>query len=142
MPNNRIKVTAAAFMMAFCCIVTPSCRPEASSPAGPSAGGVSPARLILTADVTTGSIPLTVNFTGTLQGYIDTLYTRVPEISLEGGYNPEESLYTPSPDTVTPGRSTYTGREHYFRQGTFNAVMILHGLHGDIRSDTVLITVH
>jgi hypothetical protein len=65
----------------------------------------------------------------------------VPELSLLGGYNPEEELYTPAPDTVTFARKSYTGREHYFRQGTFNAVMIVHGVHGDIFSDTVRITV-
>jgi hypothetical protein len=142
MSSNRIKVAAVALMLAVGSIVTPSCRPETSSPAGPSGGGLSPVTLVLTADVTNGTIPLTVNFTGTLNGPIDTIYTRVPEVSLEGGYNPEESLYTPSPDTVTPARSAYTGREHYFRQGTFNAVMILHGIHGDVCSDTIQITVN
>jgi hypothetical protein len=80
-------------------------------------------------------------FTGALQGSIRTSYTRVPEVSLEGGYNTNESMYTPDPDTVTVARSSYTGREHYFHLGTFNAVMIVHGVHGDIFSDTIRITV-
>jgi hypothetical protein len=124
------------------CAVFSSCMREPYFPTNPPAGGESSIRLILTADMTTGTIPLTVTFTGTLQGPIDTLYTQVPEVSLEGGFNPEEELYTPVPDSVTPARENYQGREHYFRPGTFGAVMILHGVHGDIVSDTVRITVH
>ena len=141
MSLTRVAVTAASFLLAFGSVIATSCRPESTSPVGPSAGGRSRVVLVLKADVKSGTVPLTVNFTGALLGRIDTVFTLVPEVSLEGGYNPEESLYTPSPDTVTPGRSTYTGREHYFHQGTFNAVMILHGLHGDIHSDTVQISV-
>lgn len=118
-----------------------SCTREAYHPTAPAADGAATLRLVLTADVTTGTIPLTVNFTGALQGSIGTSYTRVPEVSLEGGYNTEESLYTPDPDTVTVARASYTGREHYFHPGTFNAVMIVHGVHGDIFSDTIRITV-
>jgi hypothetical protein len=66
----------------------------------------------------------------------------VPELSLQGGFNPEEELYTPAPDTITIARKSYTGREHYFQKGTFKAVMIVHGTHGDIFSDIVHITVH
>lgn len=124
------------------CALFPSCFRDPYFPAEPPEAGDSSIRFILTADVTSGTIPLTVTFTGTIQGPIDTLYTRVPEISLEGGFNPEEELYTPVPDSVTAARQIYQGREHYFRQGTFGAVMILHGVHGDVVSDTVRITVN
>jgi hypothetical protein len=124
------------------CAFVSSCLREPYFPPEPPAAGESSIRLILTADVTTGTIPLTVSFTGTLRGVIDTLYTKVPEVSLEGGFNPEEELYTPVPDSVIAARTNYPGREHYFRAGTFGPVMILHGVHGDIASDTVMITVH
>ena len=138
----RSKATAWLLPPAFCFVVISSCTREPYQPTAPAAAGAgSPLRLVLTADVTAGTVPLTVNFTGTLLGRIDTPFTLVPELSLEGGYNPEEELYTPAPDTITIARKSYTGREHYFHRGTFNAVMIVHGTHRDILSDTVHITV-
>jgi hypothetical protein len=100
-----------------------------------------PARLVLTADTTNGTVPLTVNFTGTLYGRIDTIFLRVPEVSFVGGYDPADEIYVPLLDTLTVARRVYTAREHYFVQHTFKAVMKLHGMYRDIVSDTVVITV-
>lgn len=98
-------------------------------------------RLLLTADVTTGTVPLTVSFTGTLYGAIDTLLLRVPEVSFDGGNNPNPDVYLANPDTLAPPRRLYTSREHYLQSRTFRAVMTLHGRFRDITSDTLLITV-
>lgn len=100
-----------------------------------------PVRLVLTADMTNGTVPLTVNFTGTLYSRIDTILLKVPEVSFDGGYNPDDEIYVPRLDTVTVARRVHTAREHYFTQHTFKAVMKLHGMYRDIISDTVVITV-
>jgi hypothetical protein len=128
-------------VIAIATALAASCDREPYFPTTPPDTGQQGVRLTLNADATSGTVPLTVNFTGSLKGPIDTLSTLVPESSLEGGYNPEEALYTPVPDTTAKARGSYQGREHYFRQGTYSAVMIVHGLHGDILSDTVTITV-
>jgi len=84
---------------------------------------------------------LTVNFTGILYGRIDTLFTTVPEITFNGGSIQPEALYYPLPDTLTGARRMYGAREHYFRNDTFKAVMIVRGRYREIVSDTLVITV-
>lgn len=130
---------AAGWMLVFLSISAcerdqvPSLAPESSAPGVP--------RLLLTADRTEGTVPLTVNFTGTLSGGFDTMVTKVPEVSLAGGSSTDADLYAPIPDTLTAARHAYSAREHYFKQGSFKAVMRLHGRGGDILSDTLVITV-
>jgi hypothetical protein len=133
--------TRRALVIVFAVLVLPSCRGDDFSPnvVDEAVGG--PARLVLSADVTTGSVPLTVNFTGTLYGRIDTLFTTVPEITFNGGSTQPEALYYPLPDTLTGARRTYGAREHYFRNDTYRAVMIVHGRYRTIVSDTLVITV-
>jgi hypothetical protein len=118
-----------------------ACRGPQNDPLAPEEGVPLQARLVLKADVSRGTVPLTVNFLLSLEGPIDTIFTRLPEVSLLGGYNPEEALYAPLSDSVTSARRSYSGREHYFRTGVFKAVMVLHGIHGDMYSDTVQISV-
>ena len=130
-----------AFVFLSGCMFAGSCRQDSAPLSVPDNTGIGPIRLVLTADVMSGTVPLTVNFTGTLYGFIDTLALKVPETTFTGGYNPEEEIYAPLPDTVTPARRSYSAREHYFRQNSFKAVMKLHGVHRDIISDTVTIDV-
>jgi hypothetical protein len=112
------------------------------SPAGPSSPVSGPVRLTISADQTSGAVPLTVTFTGKLSGTFDTLLTRVPEVSLTGGSTADAGEYSSLPDTLAPARPAYTAREHYFRAGTFRAVMHLHARGGDVASDTLVVTVY
>lgn len=118
-----------------------SCAREFADPAGPEPQTAGAARLVLTADTTAGTIPLTVNFTGVLFGSIDTLLLRVPEVSFDGGTDQVPVLYVPQPDTLARAQREYTARAHYFRHGTYQAVMTLHGRSGNIVSDTCRISV-
>jgi hypothetical protein len=122
-------------------IILSGCGRLEPSPAGPASPASGPARLTISADQTSGAIPLTVTFTGKLSGSIDTLLTRVPEVSLEGGATSGGGEYSSLPDTLAPARPVYTAREHYFRAGTFRAVMRLHARGGDVVSDTLVIAV-
>jgi hypothetical protein len=108
---------------------------------GPDALAGGAVRLLLTADVSTGAVPLTVSFTGTLFGTIDTLFLKVPEFSFDGGTGQPRDAYLPQPDTLAPARRVYPAREHYFQRRTFRAVMTLHGRSGSIVSDTCTISV-
>ena len=125
-------------LIILCCAACGRLEP---SPAGPATGATGPLRLALSADQTSGAVPLTVTFTGRLSGSFDTLFTRVPEVSLAGGATSDADLYSSLPDTLSPARAVYTAREHYFRGGTFRAVMRLHARGGDVVSDTLVITV-
>ena len=98
-------------------------------------------RLFLTADTLDGTIPLTVNFTGTLYGTIDTLLLTVPEVSFDGGLGQPPATYEPLADTLARARRIYTAREHYRERRSFRAVMILHSRSGTIVSDTCSLTV-
>lgn len=100
-----------------------------------------PVRLLLTADTSSGTVPLTVSFTGMLYGTIDTLLLTVPEISFDGGTGQPLGAYEPKPDTLAPARRVYTAREHYLQRRAFRAVMILHGRYGTLVSDTCTISV-
>lgn len=119
-----------------------ACERDQIPPVGPANSAPGPPRLLLTADQTEGTVPLTVNFTGTLSGGFDTMVTKVPEVSLAGGSSTDADLYAPIPDTLTAARRAYNAREHYFKPGSFKAVMRLHGRGGDILSDTLVINVH
>jgi hypothetical protein len=118
-----------------------SCGREFPDPSGPDFHDNGAVQLVLTGDVTAGTIPLTVSFTGTLYGTIDTLLLQVPEVFFDGGTNQVPVLYVPQPDTLAPAQRSYAAREHYFRQGTFRAVMMLHSRYGTIVSDTCRISV-
>jgi hypothetical protein len=118
-----------------------ACERDQNPLAAPKSSAQGSPRLLLTADQTEGTVPLTVNFTGTLSGGFDTLVTKVPEVSLAGGASTDADQYMPIPDTLTAARRVYSAREHYFKQGSFKAVLRLHGRGGDILSDTLLITV-
>lgn len=128
-------------VISLAALVLPSCTRESFPPTATEGMERGPIRLVLTADVTTGSVPLTVNFTGTVYGRIDTVFTTVPEITFHGGSTQSESPYHPVPDSITSVRRTYSAREHYFRNDTFKSVMIVHSRYREIVSDTLVITV-
>ncbi len=118
-----------------------SCEREFAVPNGPDVHDNVAVQLVLTGDVTAGTIPLTVSFTGTLYGLIDTLLLQVPEVFFDGGTDQVPVVYVPLPDTLARAQRIYTAREHYFRHGTFRAVMLLHNRYGTIVSDTCRISV-
>jgi hypothetical protein len=140
--NSKKKTPRRLVTFVMTCLACSGCGRESLPSSVSDTQHAAPLRLALSADDTSGTVPLTVNFTGKLLGPIDTLVVRVPPITLAGGYNPEEEIYVPVPDTTTPAKKTYSAREHYFRQATYRAVMRVHALSGDIVSDTVVITVH
>jgi hypothetical protein len=97
-------------------------------------------RLVLAADTTEGSAPLTVHFTGTLHGNIDTLEMCVPAMVLCPGYGKLCIQYC-LPDTSQPAQRVYTAEETYESVRSYKAVMVLQSKQGLIRSDSLLITV-
>jgi PKD repeat protein len=100
-----------------------------------------PLKLVLTSDKTNGSAPLEVNFTGTLNGKIDTIRMHFPPMVFYPGLGRTIIRYA-LPDTSVSAQRTYTSSHTYTIAGTFKAVMLLQGLNQDIYSDTLIITVN
>lgn len=97
-------------------------------------------RLVLTADNTNGSEPLTVNFTGTFYGKIDTLQMLVPADIMFPGIGKTVIIYS-LPDTLQSARRTYTS-SYTYPAGNYKAVLLLQSKYKRFVSDTLNITVH
>lgn len=99
------------------------------------------ARLVLTADKVSGPAPLTVHFTGSLHGKIDTLVMCVPDMVLCPGYGKTCVFYC-SPDTSQQAKRVYLAEAYYTSAGDYKAVMVLLSKHSyDIYSDSLAIHV-
>ncbi|MDI6802445.1 MAG: hypothetical protein QME58_01200 [Bacteroidota bacterium] len=97
-------------------------------------------RLVLTADKTTGIDALTVKYTGTFYGMIDTLQMLVPADIMFPGAGKTVIIYA-LPDTLQQARRTYSSWFTYFA-GNYKTVMLLQSKYKRFVSDTLNITVY
>ncbi len=124
-------------LILFClCVLIQSCKDNPTDNTK-----YDPLKLVLTADKISGSAPLDVNFTGTLNGKIDTIRMYYPPMVFYPGSGRTIIRYA-LPDTSVPAERTYTSFYTYPIAGTFKTVMLLQGLNQDIYSDTLIITVN
>lgn len=99
-------------------------------------------KLALSADKTTGSSPLEVNFIATLSGAkIDTIKLYYPPSSLYHGTGKTVIIWAQQ-DTFVYAKHEYTSRYTYsVPPDTYYAFYVLHGLNGNIVSDTLEIVI-
>lgn len=97
-------------------------------------------RLVLSADKTDGQAPLTVNYTGTFYGNIDTIQMLVPADIMFPGAGKTVIIYA-LPDTLQPARRTYSSWYTY-PAGNYKAVMMLQSNFSRFVSDTLTITAY
>ena len=99
-------------------------------------------KLALSADKTTGSSPLEVNFKATLSGAeIDTIKLHYPPSSLYHGTGKTVIVWAQQ-DTFVYAKPEYTSRYTYsVPPDTYYAFYVLHGLNRKIVSDTLEIIV-
>lgn len=97
-------------------------------------------QLLLSADKTEGEAPLEVHFTGTLIGDIDTLLLHIPPMVFYRGTDETIIRYS-LPGKYIQAERTYTSEYTYIGRGVFKTLMVLQGIHCDIVSDTLIISV-
>ncbi|MFA6597937.1 MAG: hypothetical protein WCS69_09460 [Ignavibacteriaceae bacterium] len=97
-------------------------------------------RLVLTADKTSGTAPLTIKFSGTFLGKIDTVSMLVPDYFLLPGHEKTLIRYA-LPDTTQSARQVYTEERTYNTSGTVKLVMLLQSKYKDYYSDSLPITI-
>jgi hypothetical protein len=97
-------------------------------------------KLILTADTTRGSFPLTVNFTGTFHGAIDTIKVNNLVCRLISGLPTRYGPVFHYPDTVL-NRSYTISTTYPYYTGTYKASMVIQTTYQEFLSDTITITV-
>jgi len=81
-------------------------------------------RLVLSADVRSGQAPLTVNFTGTFLGKIDTVYLQETDFVMFYGTGKIADITAVLNETYHTAKSVYYDKCTY-DVGTYKAVMIL-----------------
>jgi hypothetical protein len=122
-------------VIVFClCVLIQSCRDNTTDTTN------EPLKLVLTSDKTNGPAPLDVQFTGTLNGTIDTVRMHLPPMFFYPGLG-RTLIRFAIPDTSVSAERTYTSSYTYTIAGTFKAVMLVQGLNQDFYSDTLMITV-
>ena len=96
-------------------------------------------KLILSADKLTGESPLTVNFTGTFSGKIDTVQMKVPSYFMFPGTGKTVITYS-LPDSIVPAEKKYN-TYYVYGTGTYKAVMMVQSKFRNYYSDTLSIVV-
>jgi len=101
-------------------------------------------KLVLSADKTTGSAPLSINFTGKILGNTEGLIGHVPDYLFFSDHNGTLIRYI-IPDTSVALNINWNTTENY-TSGEYNVVLlyqgILNGENFDLFSDTLKITVN
>jgi hypothetical protein len=97
-------------------------------------------KFVLTADRTSGTAPLMVNFTGALFGKTDTIIMCVPDALIFPGAGQTRIPYT-LPDTFQSPKVAYY-ESYTYGTGTYRAMMRLQTKYRTYLSDTITIRVN
>lgn len=102
-------------------------------------------KLILSADKTNGSAPLTVNFSGKIEGNIEGIVGQVPDYFFFSQIGMTVIPYS-IPDTTQALNNTWSSEKTYPSSGEFKVVLLYQGKkegeNFNLLSDTLLIKVN